>query len=204
MKRLLFQIGLLFVFLVSVSFAQDSTLAEVAKKEKERRAKLKASKTFTNKDVEEWKAKQKSSGALIEGESAAPAGEGQTAESETAQPSKEGDVSNNEEYWRKKAQDADERLKKAEEKVNGVQSDINALNRAWYSGDMDDQRRQVEYERGKRLEDIETAKKELEEAKQAQEGLEDEARQAGAPPGWVRSDDQPESESEKNPEEQQQ
>ena len=201
MKKLVFQLGLLLIFFVSVSFTQDSDLVELAKKEKERRAKVKASKTFTNKDLEEWKAKQKAAGAITDEEETAATSDQEEATAGSAQPTGEQDLGSNEDYWKDKTKETNARVKEAQEKVDGAQTDINALNRLWYQGGNDDQRRQVEFERKKRIEDIESAKKELEDAKQAQENLEDEARQAGAPAGWVRSDE--EEPAQEAPEEQQ-
>ena len=37
---------------------------------------------------------------------------------------------------------------------------------------------------------VETAKQELSDARKAQADLEDEARRAGVPPGWIRLDDE--------------
>ena len=181
MKKLWFQLGLMLIFFVGVSLAADS-LAELAKKEKERRAKMKATKTFTNQDIEDYKAKHPTPGSGYEGS-------GKTEGTETAknEEGKEKDKTNSEEYWRGRYQETNDRVKGAQEKSDGLQSDINALTRSFYAeGDGVAQRGQIEAERNQRLEDLEAAKKELEEAKQAEEDLQEEARRAGAPPGWLR------------------
>lgn len=186
MKKLFFYFGLMVIFFVSVSFAQQKVnLVELAKKEKERRAKTKTVKVFTNQDIAEFKAKN----PQPEGE-AQPT---QTAETtsqpeatqtpETAQP----DRATDEQYWRNRYKEAVERVEQAEKKLNDLQSDVNALTRAFYAeGDGVAQRGVIERERNQRLADIEKGKQELAEAKQALTDLEDEARRAGAMPGWVR------------------
>src|SRR5213593_1182148 len=56
MKKLVVAIAL--IFAGSILFADDSAnLADMAKKEKERRAKAKPTKTLTNDDVDQYKAK---------------------------------------------------------------------------------------------------------------------------------------------------
>jgi hypothetical protein len=71
--------------------------------------------------------------------------------------------------------------------VNSLQSEINELTRAFYAeADGVAQRPLIESERNERLDALDKAKKELEDAKQAVENLQDEARKAGVPPGWVR------------------
>jgi hypothetical protein len=47
------------------------------------------------------------------------------------------------------------------------------------------QRGQIEDQRNTRLNELEAAKKELEDAKQAQDDLQDQARREGALPGWI-------------------
>ncbi len=167
--------------------AGDSPLVRAAKKERERREKLKTStkptKSFTNQDIEEFKAKNK------DADKSSPEGEDSTGE-DTSMTPEETTTSNadaqTEQRWRDKSHEAVERVKGAEEKIQQLQTDINALTQAFYAeSDGVSQRGQIEAQRNTRLDELEAAKKELENAKQAQDDLQEEARKEGALPGWI-------------------
>jgi hypothetical protein len=186
MKGIGLTIGILLVFLLQSSIAEDSALVQAAKKEKERRAKIAASKTFTNKDIEDFKRKNN-----IEDDSSSAANQPQTQPAEETKSKEENqkkpDLADDEQYWRGRHQEANERLQAAEQKVNELQSDVNALTRQFYAeSDGVGGRGQIEAQRNERLSDLDKAKAELEQARQALNSLEEEARKAGAPPGWVR------------------
>jgi hypothetical protein len=185
MRKLFLLIGVLFAF-VTASFAEDSALVKAAKKEKERRAKTEAKKTLTNQDIEEIRKKQPSSGietTATEDETEA------TDESTTASTAKkqEADPTQTEEYWRSRKQEVDTRVQDAQSRVEQLQGEINSLTAAFYAeGDGVAQRPLIETERIERIKELEAAKQELQNARSESEGLEDEARRAGALPGWLR------------------
>lgn len=192
MKKLMIQLGVLLVFLVSVCYAEDSPLAAAAKREKERRAKIAAEKTetksFTNQDVEDFKAKNPTDESTseepgVEGEQ--PASDGTTGESAAA-----GEQKDDEAIWKEKAAAAQEKIKAAEEKVNKTQDDIDALWRYQTAVDDGQQQQKAVGERTERMNDLDSAKKELEEAKKAEEEMQEEARKEGVPPGWVEDREQ--------------
>jgi hypothetical protein len=181
MKKIFLLIGILFAF-VSVSVAEDSDLVKAAKKEKERRAKVEAKKTLTNQDIEEIKKKQ-----LGMESTEAPVAESSEETEEVKKGKKEVDPTQTEEYWRARKQETDQRLADAQAKVQELQNEINTLTTAFYAeSDGVAQRPLIESERIERLKELEQAKQELETARAESEGLEDEARRAGALPGWVR------------------
>lgn len=165
----------------------DSPLMQAAKKERERREKLKTAakptKSFTNQDIEEFKAKNKDADKSGEGET-----EEATAEDTSMAPedTTTSNAAQDEQKWRDRSHEAVERVKSAEDKIQQLQTDINALTQAFYAeSDGVAQRGQIEDQRNTRLNELEAAKKELETAKQAQEDLQDEARKEGALPGWI-------------------
>jgi hypothetical protein len=193
MKKILLQFGVVLIFFASICFAQSQTqtqpqtqpqtkpssLVDVAKKEKERREKTKPTKTFTNQDIQDFKTKNNLTDEKKEGET-----EEQVAEDATTDNT---DSVENEEAWHQKYQQSQDKIKAAEDKINTLQSEINELTRAFYAeADGVAQRPLIESERNDRLNSLDKAKKELEDAKQAAEDLQDEARRAGVPPGWVR------------------
>jgi hypothetical protein len=183
MKKLFLLIGVLIAF-VSISIAADSELVKAAKKEKERRAKVEAKKTLTNQDIEEIKTKQLGIESA-EAPGAEPAED--IKEDKDKKDKKEVDPTQSEEYWRTRKQETDQRLVDAQSKVQELQNEINNLTTAFYAeSDGVAQRPLIESERIERLKELEQAKEDLENARAESEGLEDEARKAGALPGWVR------------------
>jgi DNA repair exonuclease SbcCD ATPase subunit len=191
MKRLLMCLGLLLIFFVSVSMAEDSELVKASKKEKMRRSKVKAAKTFTNKDIEAFRAKNKTTGATVEGENQGNQNEGAESQNEGAESPEaattETDKSNDEAYWKDKYKDAADHVQEAEQKIQKLQDEMNALKIAFYAEeDGVAGRPKINSEIEKQFDQIEVAKKDLETAKQQLEDLEEDARKAGVPPGWVR------------------
>jgi hypothetical protein len=185
MKKLFLFLGVLFVFTV-VAYAADSALVKAAKAEKERRAKTEAKKTLTNQDIEEVRKKQPTTGI----ETAATGDETKTTEGDTkdaAKDKKKEEPENGEAYWHQRKQEVDQQLGEAKSRVEQIQSEINTLTAAFYAeSDGVGQRPVIEQERIERLKDLEDAKQKLADAQAASDGLEDEARKAGALPGWVR------------------
>jgi hypothetical protein len=182
MKKLFLLIGVLIAF-VSISIAADSELVKAAKKEKERRAKVEAKKTLTNQDIDEIRTKQLGIEAA-----AAPGDEAtEEKETETSKDKKEVDPTQTEEYWRSRKEETDQRVDEAQSKVQQLQNEINNLTTAFYAeSDGVAQRPLIESERIERIKELEQAKQDLENAREEAANLEDEARKAGALPGWVR------------------
>jgi len=180
MKKLFLLIGVLIAF-VSVSFAEDSALVKAAKKEKERRAKVEAKKTLTNQDIEEIRTKQ------LGIESTAVPGDESAEETKGDKKDKKEDPAQSEEYWRGRKQETDQRVQDAQSKVQELQTEITNLTTAFYAeSDGVAQRPVIESERIERLKELEQAKQDLENARAESDGLEEEARKAGALPGWIR------------------
>jgi hypothetical protein len=82
--------------------------------------------------------------------------------------------------WHQRAVEARQRVSDAEAKLADAEAAVTHM-------------RARRYPRGEaaaaREADVESAKKELADAQKAQADLEDEARRAGVPPGWIRLDD---------------
>lgn len=185
MKFCILLTALLFV-LVSISHAEDSAIVKAAKKERERRAKLKIGRVFTNKDVQEFVAKN----PTPEREGMEP--EAQTQTSEEAEATDIEDVNKeleqSEEYWRKRYRGVSGRLHDAEKVVREIQKEVDDLTRAFYTLNDAEQKGFMEYQRTQRLNDLQQAKRELEDARMDMDNLEEEARKAGALPGWLREE----------------
>ena len=163
------------------------SLADVAKKEEERRKEIKApAKVITNKDL-----------APAPPASAAPAAAPPPATSESADKDKNKDAKDKEAkdanepkkdqaYWagRKKAlQDA---LDRDQTYSDALQSRINALTTDFVNRDDPAQRSVIERDRNKAMAELDRLKDQIQKDKKALADLDEEARRAGVPPGWLR------------------
>lgn len=186
MKRLLLLLSIVFVFLVSTCFSQDSPVVEAAKKEKERRAHLKSpARVLTNQDIDKFKAAHPTSGGSDSQTQTNPTE--QTDQQQAGKKEEKAPVplSDNEEYWRGRAEAIAKQISDLQQRADQLQSDINALWVAGTSASNGQQTVLIGAQRGERMEELKQVQQQLEEAKQNQENLQDEARKEGAPPGWV-------------------
>jgi len=165
---------ILFIALLAVTsgVASAQSLAEIAKKEKERRAanKDQPENVITERDL------SSSYGGLREGEPA-PA-DGETAQ--TGDSSAEGDASQEptvedetktQGYWQNRISAAKEKIARLEQETQD-----------WGDG----QRVGVDPRGTSQLARRERAQQDLEKARAELAGIQAEARRAGVPPGWVR------------------
>jgi hypothetical protein len=186
MKKLFLFLGVLFVFTVATTFAEDSDLVKLAKQEKERRAKTQAKKTLTNQDIEEIRKKQPITGIENTSEEQTQPAEGTETKATAKDTPKPADT-NTEQYWRSRKQQVDQQLQDAQSKVQQLQTEVTQLQTAFYAeSDGVGQRPVIKQEWDERLKALEQAKQDLQAAQNQSDGLEDEARRAGALPGWVR------------------
>jgi hypothetical protein len=91
-----------------------------------------------------------------------------------------------EQAWRKKMADARVALERSQMYADALQSKINALWADFTARDDPAQRAQIELERKRALAEQTRVKDEVEKQKKAIADLEEEARKAGVPPGWIR------------------
>ena len=174
-----------FVLLVAVPVVVGAqSLGEVAKRQEEKKKKSSKppSKVYTEEDLK--KARESGSGTVNVlpeiGSSSTPAASEQPAGSETAP--------HDENYWRAEAtrrreavKVADSRVQMLEAQVAGLRSDMSPTNT------QDPNRLQNQDRELRQAQDnLETARRDLDAARQALANLDDEARRAGVPPGWVR------------------
>ena len=90
--------------------------------------------------------------------------------------------------WRRDAKARRDGITRAEAKVATIQARIDALLLDLNPTNVGDPNRlqTVEAEKAKAMADLEVAKTEVAQARQALEDLEEEARKSGIPPGWLR------------------
>ena len=186
MKRMLIRLGLVLVFFSCAALASGSQVADAAKKEKERRQKITTpSKVFTNKDVEDFKVKNDLGDEPSSAEEAPPEGEGDTGIVNYG-PGSTPDTSNDETYWRNRYKEATARVEDLQAQADQLQKTINGLllNVSNYEGIAAGP--QLNAQLGEMKDQLNQINQDLANARQALEDLQEEARKAGAPPGWVR------------------
>lgn len=158
--------------------AQTPSLAEVARKEQERRKTQKpAAKVYTKKDLPE-------SPLVAPPPPAAPT---PAAEQKPAQTEQKREPDGKDEtWWRDRIAAAREALRRNEVFAEALQSRINALSADFVNRDDPYQRAKVGQDRDKAIAELARVKDEIERGKKQIEDIEEEARKAGVPPGWLR------------------
>jgi gas vesicle protein len=166
-----------------VSSAHGQSLGDVAKQTESRKpAAAKPAKVYTNGDLP----KVDSSATP-----AAPAQPAATAPAASAQqPAPEQKPADgpkkDEAYWRGRANEIRDNLQRAKTFQEALQTRINSLSADFTSRDDPAQRSVVAADRQKALAELERVKKEIKDFEKQLSDLEDEARRAGVPPGWLR------------------
>jgi hypothetical protein len=174
--------GLLLVWIACpiVSLAQESqpSLAEIARRERERRKSIHVpAKVYTDKDVKQ-KAVPPATG---EPAKAAPAAPTPVAEApKPDQPVKD------QAWWKGRIDQAREDLRRSEMFAEALQTRVNSLTADFAARDDPFQRAKISDDRQKALAEMGRVKAEIEQHKKAIATIEEEARQAGVPPGWIR------------------
>lgn len=179
----------------------SAQLGDVARKEAERRKTVKSTgKTYTNDTLRPDTSTPTSSGtpapdtgapsaASTPGSSTSPAS---SSSPDASKPTAQG-VSNDpaerkkdEAKWRERIKTERDALDRARTFADALQTKINALNTDFVNRDDPVQRAAIAADREKSLAEMDRLKKEIEQHTKAITGIQDEARRAGVPSGWVR------------------
>jgi hypothetical protein len=162
------------------ALAQDApTLADIARKTQEQRQRT-TTRVYTNDDL-------KTQGVPAPGPTpaAAPQVKSDTAvPAATEKPSTA--AADTEDAWRARITRARDDLHRNEVFGEALQSRINALTSDFAARDDPAQRAQLADDRQKALEELERVKKDVEASRKAIADIEEQARKAGVPPGWLR------------------
>ena len=193
-------LAILFIAHVAVvSTVSAQTLADVARKESERRQTVQGgSKTYTNTDLkpvpgappadaaEPGDATKPESGSASAG--AGPKADGDADASPAGDAAKgSGDAEvKDQEYWSKRMRALQEQLERDQTYLGALQTRVDSLTADFVNRDDPAQRGQIANERQKALGEIDRLKKAIEQDKAAIPELEEEARRAGVPAGWLR------------------
>ena len=173
--------------------ASGQSLAEIARREQARRAAIpeeRRSKVYTNDDL-------RTSGGLTIGATrrsapppsgAAAQGTGEPATGSNtggADGAEAGEV-RDEAYWRTRMTTVQEARTRAALMASALQNRADGLWAQFTATDDPAQRRMVERQRNEALAELENTRAELEGLDREIAGIREEARRAGAPPGWLR------------------
>jgi len=168
------------------------SLGELAKKEQERRkATPPAPKVYTNEDLKKITVP---GGTATPDQSAKPA-DAKDAPAKTDDAAKDDKAKDNkppadapkgETEWRARMTAAREDLRRSEMFRDALQSRINGLTADFSARDDPYQRAQIADDRQKALAELAQVNKDIDTAKKAITDIEEEARRANVPPGWIR------------------
>jgi hypothetical protein len=162
------------------------TLADVAKKEEERRKALPASaKVYTNKDLTALPA-----GAMPPPAPAAPSSLAEAAkaaaDADKAAKDKSNEPAKDQAYWSGRRKTIQDKIDRDQTYVEALQTRVNSLSADFVNRDDPAQRKVIETERQKAVTELGRLQQEIVTGKKALADLEEEARRAGVPPGWMR------------------
>jgi hypothetical protein len=163
-------------------------LGDVARKEEERRKDIKApAKVYTNKDL--GSVPDAPSGTFSSPAATGPAAAAQPS-TDTSSPksddSKDKGPAKDQAYWSGRKKDLQSRLDTDQTLADALQSRINALNTDFVNRDDPVQRAGIDRDRQKANSELERLKKSVQDGKKALADLDEEARKAGVPAGWLR------------------
>ena len=184
--------------------ASAQSLADVARKESDRRDAVKGSgKTFTNSDLKPVPQPKDTAAepAATEADAAKPADEPATKPTDEASAAKPGadaaakpDASKDsaaketrdQAWWSKRMADLREQLERDQTFRDALQNRIDALSTDFVNRDDPAQRNVIANDRQKALTELDRVKKAIEDGRKAIPALEEEARREGVPAGWLR------------------
>jgi len=189
--------GSVVVFAIAVGLsaspaASGQTLGEVAKKEADRRkAQPQTGKVYTNKDLPASAQKPATANPSTESPAQTPtdpvaAATEQKAEDGKAPGDKPQGDQKDQAYWKNRMATAREELRRSEMFAEALQTRVNTLNKDFSSRDNPAQRSAIGADRTEALNELTRVKQDVERGKKQIADIEEEARKAGVPPGWVR------------------
>ena len=170
--------------------ASAQSLGELAKREQARKkATPTAKKTYTNDDLKQLPPPSGTPGKPAEDAAKAAdakAGDAKPAASEKTEPAKSAEPAKDERYWRGRITAAREEVRRNESFKEALQSRINGLTADFTARDDPYQRAKIADDRQKALAEMARVGEDIEKGKKLIVDIEEEARRAGVPAGWLR------------------
>jgi hypothetical protein len=175
------------------------TLSDLAKRAKEKKGTPPATKTFTNDDLKNAgtspadETSRPADAKTDDGKDASKSADGKGAKSGDAskaddakKDASKADPTKTEKYWRDRMDAAREDVRRNQAFATALQSRINGLTADFTSRDDPAQRAQIADDRQKALGELERVNKAVEDGNKAIASIEEEARRAMVPAGWIR------------------
>lgn len=171
------------VLLGVASPASTQSLADVARKEGERRKEQpKTGKVYTNDNLRrDFTANAATTDAAVPATSSPTPPAADAPEPATANEPKKDEA-----YWKGRLASAKEQLERAQSFATALESQINGLSADFINRDDPAQRSVIESNRKKAVAEHERVLREVATHKKAITAIEDDARKAGVPAGWLR------------------
>ena len=196
MRRLFLVIGLI-ALLAWPSRAGAQSLAAVAKAEEARRKAVKTpAKVYTNDDLRGSDggstttpappAAAATTGATPADAAKADAAKADAAKADAAKPAAPDDPKKDEKYWHDRVTAARDALTHDTVLVDAMQSRINALNTDFTNASDPAQQAVIGNNRRIALAELDRLTKDIEKQNKALTDIQEEARKASVPPGWIR------------------
>ena len=183
-------IVLLLLILAAVAgSARAQSLADVAKKEEERRKTLPdGAKVYTNKDLTTVPsgstppppASKPGDGSTDAGKAAKDAKDAKDKDDKDKEPAKD------QAYWAGRLKTLQDQLLRDQNYADAMQTRINSLSADFVNRDDPAQRAVIERDRQKSVAELARLTKSVQDTRKAIADLQEEARRAGVPPGWLR------------------
>lgn len=178
-------LGTAVLTLAVASSAYGQSLGDVAKKtESRKKAAAKPAKVYTNDDLPKVDPSVTPPAPAAPQASTPPPTSGEQPPAAEQKP--DDGPKKDEAYWRARVAEIRDNLQRARMFQEALQTRINSLSADFTSRDDPAQRGVVAADRQKALAELERVKKEIKDFEKQLSDLEDEARRAGVPPGWLR------------------
>ena len=162
-------------------------LGDVARKEEERRKDIKApAKVYTNKDLGSVPDAPSGTFSSPTASGSASTEAPKDAASAKSDEAKDKGPTKDQAYWSGRKKDLQTKLDSDQTLADALQSRINALNTDFVNRDDPVQRAGIDRDRKKANSELDRLKKSVQDGKKALSDLDEEARKAGVPAGWLR------------------
>ncbi len=168
--------------------AAQSPLGELARQEEERRKTIKGgSRVYTNRDLPSVPSPVTDAQASSSAPAAAASDQGVAgADADTADAEDTTETPRDRAYWSGRLTALGETLARNQVYADALQSRINALTADFVNRDDPLQRAAIAADRDRAVAELERLKQQLVADEQAIKDLQDDARRAGVPAGWLR------------------
>ena len=177
------------VVVAGATAASAQSLAEVARKEAERRKEVKtSSKVYTNADVRQSGLLTTASSRMTTPATEPPAttATAEAAGSQSVPAPEEKAPEKDQAYWSGRMSEARDRQRRLELFAESLQTRINSLTTDFVNRDDPAQREVIGQQRRDALAELDRVSAELADARKAVGDIQEEARRSGVPPGWLR------------------